>query len=279
MAFFGFTCEYMMRNLLSIAITQIVQQTYWDNSTINGERCPAPANSSNASDEDDATPTGTYEWSEAVQGLILSSFYMGYIITHIPGGVLVERLGGKIMLLFGIVATSILTALTPLSISLGGSTLLIVNRIVMGLCQGFIYASVFGLLSTWIPLRERTTLGVFVLSGIQVREKKSFEIVRPHHTQSISIIISSDRSSQHISPACCCDILKAGNGHSTSTALSELFGVLLLRFSARKIRSQIDLSHRKKKTICDVNLACSSAMLICRRRRLNRFSPACRCGR
>jgi MFS family permease len=91
---------------------------------------------------------------------------------------LVEKFGGKITLLCGIFATSILTFLTPLSISVGGSTLLIINRIVMGLCQGFIYASVFGLLSTWIPLSERTTLGVFVLSGIQVKfddSRKSFD--------------------------------------------------------------------------------------------------------
>lgn len=168
MAFLGFTCEYMMRNLLSIAITQIVTKTYDTDTAIAGEYCQASDEGNNTASEDDATPSGSYEWSEAVQGVILSSFYMGYIITHIPGGILVEKLGGKVMLLFGVVATSICTALTPLSIYLGGSTLLIVNRIVMGLCQGFIYASVFGLLSTWIPLRERTTLGVFVLSGIQV---------------------------------------------------------------------------------------------------------------
>lgn len=81
---------------------------------------------------------------------------------------MVEKFGGKLALLFGIAATSVLTCLTPLSITLGGSSLLIVNRVVMGLCQGFIYAAVFGLLATWIPLRERTTLGVFVLCGIQV---------------------------------------------------------------------------------------------------------------
>lgn len=178
MAFLGFTCEYMMRNLLSIAITQIVSKTYSDESLISGEYCPAPAdgNTTDSNDDDDfPSSSGTYEWSEATQGLILSSFYMGYIITHIPGGILVEKFGGKITLLGGIVASSVLTALTPASITLGGSTLLIVNRIIMGLCQGFIYASVFGLLSTWIPLRERTTLGVFVLCGIQVGKNIEIE--------------------------------------------------------------------------------------------------------
>ena len=167
MTFLGFMCEYMMRNLLSIAITQIAKKTFVNESIISGEVCPLDDDFL-SDDEDIVIVEGIYEWSEALQGVILSSFYWGYIVTHIPGGMLVEKFGGKVTLLGGIAATSLLTLLTPGSITLGGSTLLIVNRIVMGLCQGFIYASVFGLLSTWIPLRERTTLGVFVLSGIQV---------------------------------------------------------------------------------------------------------------
>ncbi|CAG9798968.1 unnamed protein product [Chironomus riparius] len=168
MAFFGFTCEYMMRNLLSIAITQIVQKQYDTSQSIMGEVCPADNETLSNDIDNELGGRGTYDWSEAVQGVILSSFYWGYIITHIPGGILVEKLGGKITFLFGIAATSILTFLTPASITYGGSTFLIINRVIMGLSQGFIYAAVFGLLAAWIPLRERTTLGVFVLSGMQL---------------------------------------------------------------------------------------------------------------
>lgn len=165
MAFLGFMCEYMMRNLLSIAITQIARKQVSLSQVIKGEKCPFDNETLAAID--DESDYGTYEWSEAIQGVILSSFYFGYIITHIPGGMVVEKLGGKITLMAGIASTSILTFLTPASIAYGGSTLLIINRVIMGLCQGFIYASVFGLLAAWIPLRERTTLGIFVLSGIQ----------------------------------------------------------------------------------------------------------------
>ncbi|KAJ6633662.1 putative inorganic phosphate cotransporter [Pseudolycoriella hygida] len=168
MVFLGFMTEYMMRNLLSIAITQIAKKTYTNESIISGDVCPID-NETIGDDgvEQIISVEGVYEWSEALQGVILSSFYWGYIITHIPGGILVERFGGKVLLLAGNVATSVLTCLTPVSITLGGAYLLIGNRVVMGLCQGFMYAAVFGLLSTWIPLCERTTLGVLVLSGIQ----------------------------------------------------------------------------------------------------------------
>lgn len=172
MVFLGFVVEYMMRNLLSIAITQIAKKTHTNESIISGDVCPLD-NETIVDDDSDETSfsDGYYDWSESIQGVILSSFYWGYIITHIPGGILVERFGGKVLLLAGNVATSVLTCLTPISIAWGGAYLLVGNRVVMGLCQGFMYASVFGLLSTWIPLRERTTLGVFVLSGIQVKFK------------------------------------------------------------------------------------------------------------
>jgi MFS transporter, ACS family, solute carrier family 17 (sodium-dependent inorganic phosphate cotransporter), other len=158
MVFLGFMCEYMMRNLLSMAITQIAKKIFSEANVVSGEVCPAD-NETNSNDDDNEFTEGSYEWSEALQGVILSSFYWGYIVTHIPSGMLVEKFGGKSTFLGGIFATSFLTCLTPFSISIGGSTLLIINRIVMGLCQGFIYASVFGLLAAWIPLRERTTLG------------------------------------------------------------------------------------------------------------------------
>lgn len=157
-----------MRNLLSIAITQIVQKEFYTPQSILGEVCPKDNDILSNGVDNEIGRRGTYDWSESVQGVILSSFYWGYIITHIPGGMLVEKLGGKITFLAGIAATSILTFLTPASIAYGGSTFLIINRVIMGLSQGFIYAAVFGLLAAWIPLRERTTLGVFVLSGMQV---------------------------------------------------------------------------------------------------------------
>lgn len=46
--------------------------------------------------------------------MILSSFYWGYVLTHIPGGILAEKFGGKYTLALGILSTSIFTMLIPL---------------------------------------------------------------------------------------------------------------------------------------------------------------------
>lgn len=68
MAFLGFMCEYMMRNLLSIAITQIAKRNFTgDGSGIaDGSFCPL-VNETSDDDDSEVAVEGTYEWSEALQ--------------------------------------------------------------------------------------------------------------------------------------------------------------------------------------------------------------------
>lgn len=58
---------------------------------------------------------GEFDWDENVQGVVLGSFFYGYVLTQIPGGRLAELLGAKWLLGGGILITSILTLLTPLA--------------------------------------------------------------------------------------------------------------------------------------------------------------------
>lgn len=64
-------------------------------------------------------PDKLYEWSGEMQSLILSSFYWGYIVTHMPGGILAEKFGGKHLLGLGILSTALFTLITPLIAPLG----------------------------------------------------------------------------------------------------------------------------------------------------------------
>ena len=38
---------------------------------------------------------GEFDWDPETQGLILGCFFYGYAFSHVPGGVLAERYGGK----------------------------------------------------------------------------------------------------------------------------------------------------------------------------------------
>lgn len=77
-----------------------------------------------------------YDWDDSTQSLILSSFYWGYIITHMPGGILAEKFGGKYLLGLGILSTAVFTLITPLIVPYG-AWYLITLRILEGLGEVF----------------------------------------------------------------------------------------------------------------------------------------------
>lgn len=116
MAFLGLVNAYTMRICLSVAITEMVKKTYHNSTELGPDVCPADENSSG-----EESNNGIYEWSEELQGVILSSFYWGYVITHIPGGILAEKFGGKYTLSLGILSTAVFTLLTPVCIEWGKS--------------------------------------------------------------------------------------------------------------------------------------------------------------
>lgn len=60
-----------------------------------------------------------YHWSQKLQGIILSSFFVGNILSQIPGGILVQKYGGKWIYLTSIFSTAAITALIPVSVNYG----------------------------------------------------------------------------------------------------------------------------------------------------------------
>ena len=67
-------------------------------------------------------------------GLILASFFYGYIITQLPGGWLRSQFVGKYLFSFGVLLTSVVTILTPAAAHHSVGMLLLV-RVVEGFGQ------------------------------------------------------------------------------------------------------------------------------------------------
>ncbi|XP_014203401.1 putative inorganic phosphate cotransporter [Copidosoma floridanum] len=99
------------------------------------------------------------------QGIILSSFYWGYVLTHLPGAILAGKYGGKYTLGLGILFTAIFTLLSPTAVYLDGSRALIVARFLMGLGEGTTYPAINVMLAQWTPPSERSKIGSFVYAG------------------------------------------------------------------------------------------------------------------
>lgn len=104
-------------------------------------------------------------WSLQTQGLVLSSFFAGYLLLQIVGGRLADRYGGKVILGAGVLLWSLFTILTPPAAFLGIG-ILILARIAMGMGEAVTFPSIYSLYSRWLPLNERSRAVGFANSGI-----------------------------------------------------------------------------------------------------------------
>ncbi|KAG1658840.1 Sialin [Nymphon striatum] len=147
LSFLGLGTAYGMKITLSVAIVQIVQETYTVEKNGTTEEYPV------------------FDWNTLEQGRLLSSFFWGYIITQLPGGVLSGQFGGKKIFGFGILLSTIFTLLTPLAATYGGLNWLMFVRIMIGMGEGVTYPAIVQFWSKWAPEMERTQLLALSLSG------------------------------------------------------------------------------------------------------------------
>lgn len=74
-----------------------------------------------------------FNWDSKTQGVILSSFYYGFISTQVLGGYWGTKYGGRIVLGGSLTITSLFTLLTPFFAK--SIYLLVIARIIEGLAE------------------------------------------------------------------------------------------------------------------------------------------------
>ncbi len=104
-------------------------------------------------------------WSQTEKGLVLSAFFIGYMLFMYPSSWLAKRYGGHTVLGIAVVAWSAFTLLTPPAAAMS-VPLLIAARIFMGLGEAAIFPASIELYSRWIPVAERSRATARLLSGI-----------------------------------------------------------------------------------------------------------------
>uniref|UniRef100_A0A8D8ZMV9 Inorganic phosphate cotransporter n=1 Tax=Cacopsylla melanoneura TaxID=428564 RepID=A0A8D8ZMV9_9HEMI len=162
LGFLAFALTYVQRFCLSIAITEMAHVEHKiSNKTL---QCPGPVFIKNQT----IIKHYEFDWDEQTQGLILSSFFWGYVLNHLPGALIAERYGGKYVLGFGLFLSTIATLVTPLAARAFGAWGIIVARFIVGVGQGPAYPSMNVLLAQWVPKTERGRLGALVFAGAQI---------------------------------------------------------------------------------------------------------------
>ena len=75
---------------------------------------------------------GEFVWNAELQGLILSSFFWGYLVTQVPGGWMSEKFGSKLVWGWFMFATIIASFFMPIAARIS-PILFIILRIIQGL--------------------------------------------------------------------------------------------------------------------------------------------------
>ena len=106
-----------------------------------------------------------FGWSELQVGIVLGTFYFGYMISMTLGGYLADKYGGKKVLGYALIIWSLFTIVTPF-FAYSGLWWLIFIRILLGLGEGVTFPAWHSIYARWIPFNERTRAVGFTNSGI-----------------------------------------------------------------------------------------------------------------
>ncbi|GFO01841.1 vesicular glutamate transporter 2 [Plakobranchus ocellatus] len=160
MAFMGFFNVYCLRVNLSVALVAMVNSTEKNDSAAS--ECPDPNGNTTSS-----TTQAEFDWDESTQGIVLGSFFYGYITTQIPGGWLASKIGGKKLFGYGVLCTSVLTLITPVAVRYS-VYLFIAVRVLEGIGEGVTFPAMHAMWGEWAPVWERSKLAAFTYAGAQL---------------------------------------------------------------------------------------------------------------
>lgn len=186
-AFLGYAVQYIQRINMSVAIVCMVNNTaiklhnealvLKNNKLTTDSRFQTELIWSNASLVEDtcyfkekigsSKMDGPFAWEKDTQGLVLSSYFYGYITMQIAGGALSYKYGAKIVLAIAILMGSILTIAAPFAARFSYIALIVV-RFFTGVSHSSFWPSMSTLWSAWAPPTERSRLAGIANAGAQI---------------------------------------------------------------------------------------------------------------
>lgn len=150
---------YAMRSNMSIALLAMTSQASVENST----------SYSSCITEDKLTQKSTpehfeFSWTQGEQGILLASFFGGYMLTHVLGAVLSLAFGARNVMIVCLVGSTFFT-FSMLYLPYLGLSKFIAGRVMIGLFSGPLYPILHELLALYAAESERTRLTVITHTG------------------------------------------------------------------------------------------------------------------
>lgn len=161
-----FANVYMIAFRLCMSLALVAMNSQPNRTLINelndtSDHCPITANSSVAKE---MSMNKHFHWNNYEQGVILSSYFYGFLSTQILGGVLCQKWSAKYTMTISIGVSAILTLLCPLAAHHGYYTFVTV-RVLVGLFSGCILSCVYAQIGCWIPINSRAFHSSLTYSG------------------------------------------------------------------------------------------------------------------
>uniref|UniRef100_A0A915BMC5 Major facilitator superfamily (MFS) profile domain-containing protein n=2 Tax=Parascaris TaxID=6254 RepID=A0A915BMC5_PARUN len=115
--FFGCALVYALRSNASFAIVCMVNGTAVEllTETTSETKRSSCAIEGTPSNNTKNAMDGELIWSKQLQGSVLSAFFWGYLFTQVLGGYLSALMGGKIVIGSAVLASAVLTLLSPIA--------------------------------------------------------------------------------------------------------------------------------------------------------------------
>ncbi|XP_076160166.1 major facilitator superfamily transporter 3 [Ptiloglossa arizonensis] len=107
---------------------------------------------------------GPFVWNEPLQGLILSSYFWGYMVSLLPGGRMAELLSAKWVMNVSVLLNVVASILSPVAANIHYS-LFIVMRVIQGIGGGVTFPAMHVMVAKWAPPNERSVLASIVYAG------------------------------------------------------------------------------------------------------------------
>ncbi|XP_022909594.1 sialin-like [Onthophagus taurus] len=158
----GLAIVYGLRVNINITMVMMVNHTIAHSNDTEGKHsiCGPSLNDSDEIEQHN----GEYEWSNELQGYVLSSYYWGYLVMMFPGARLCELMSVKWMWFLAVFLNVVGCLLLPLGSDLHVGCAIAV-RVLQGLGGGISFPATSLLLASWVPLSEKNTFASIVFSG------------------------------------------------------------------------------------------------------------------
>ncbi|XP_046405692.1 putative inorganic phosphate cotransporter isoform X2 [Ischnura elegans] len=168
----GIAIIYGLKVNLSVAIVAMVNHTalaqmnrdhHGEHSNDSDHGASAECGSGDNS-TDEGMADGPFAWSEPTQGLVLASYFWGYLISQFPGGRVAELFSAKWVMWGAVVVNVVFTLLTPLASYLSYIAVLAV-RVIEGIGGGVTLPALHVMIARWTPPQERSRISAIVYAG------------------------------------------------------------------------------------------------------------------